>query len=187
MADGSFTGLRLSGLRGPRWHLRLAHDERAPLRPLRSAGLRQPLPAHARPSGAADVSLATAGEADGRGPRRGPRLDLSGLASRATPGATGRTGGGPSRAARPRRRAATGAARRALRELQRAQGPEPAAKVTGCQAGGRYTMPSRFAGDSSPVLPENSSSSVSVQTRRGRLRAVRGGSGIVAHRPEAGS
>ena len=84
MVDGSLTRLRLSGLRAPHRRLRLAHDERAPLRPLRSPGLRQPLPAHARPSGAADVGLATAGEADGRGPRRGPRLDAvrAGIASR---------------------------------------------------------------------------------------------------------
>ena len=56
VVDGSLTGLRLSGLRGTRRRLRLAHDERAPLRPLRPPGLRQPLPAHARPSGPADVA-----------------------------------------------------------------------------------------------------------------------------------
>ena len=73
--------------------------------------------------------LAPAGEADGRGPRRGPRLALPGLASRAAPGATRRARGRPSGAARPRWRAAAGAARRPLRELQRAQGVEPAAAV----------------------------------------------------------
>jgi hypothetical protein len=79
--DDSLAGLRLSGLRGPRRVLRLADEQRATLRPLRPAGLRQPLPADTRPSGAADVSLATAGEADGRGARGSLRLGLSWLAS----------------------------------------------------------------------------------------------------------
>ena len=130
---GTLTGLRLSRLRAPRWHLRLADHERAALRPLRTPGLRQPLPAHARPSGAAHVGLATAGEADRRGPRRGPRLDLSWLAPRTACGATRRARCRPSGAARPRRRAAAGSARRPLRELQRAQGVEPAAAVRRAQ------------------------------------------------------
>ena len=111
-------------------HLRLADDERAPLRPLRPPGLRQPLPAHARPPGPADLGLATAGEADGRGLGRAPRLDLPGLASPAAPGATRRARGRPSRAARPRWRAAAGSAGRPLLELQRAEGPEPAAALS---------------------------------------------------------
>ena len=77
-----------------------------------------------------DVGLATTGEADGRGTRRGPRLALPRLASRAARGATRRARGRPSGAARPRWRAAAGAARRALRELQRAQGAESAAAVS---------------------------------------------------------
>jgi hypothetical protein len=56
--NGPFPRLRLSRLRAPRCHLWLADDERALLRPLRPAGLRQPLPADARPPGAADVGLA---------------------------------------------------------------------------------------------------------------------------------
>ena len=36
--DGALTGLRLSRLREPRWHLWLADDERAPLRPLGRPG-----------------------------------------------------------------------------------------------------------------------------------------------------
>jgi hypothetical protein len=129
MVDGSLPGLCLSGLRGPRWHLRLAHDERAALRPLRPPGLRQPLPAHPRPPRPALQRLATAGEADRREPRRDPRLGLPRLASRAAPGATRRTRCRPSGAARPRWRAATRPPWCALRELQRAQGPEPAAAV----------------------------------------------------------
>jgi hypothetical protein len=129
MVDGSLTGLCLSGLRGPHQRLRLAHDERAALRPLRSPGLRQPLPADTRPPDPADERLAMAGEADGRGARRGPRLDLSWLASRGARRATRRARGRPSGAARPRRRAATGAAWCSLRELQRAQGLGPAAAV----------------------------------------------------------
>ena len=62
--------------------------------------------------------------------RRGPRLDLPRLASRATPGPTWRARSRSSRAAGPRWRAAAGAARRPLLELQRAQGPEPAAALT---------------------------------------------------------
>ncbi len=58
MVDGTLSGLRLSGLRAPRWRLRLAHDERVTLRPLRPPGLRQPLPAHTRPPGQADERLA---------------------------------------------------------------------------------------------------------------------------------
>ena len=45
---------------------------------------------------AADVGLASAGEADRRGPRRGPWLALPGLASRAASGATRRARGRPS-------------------------------------------------------------------------------------------
>ena len=55
----------------------------------------------------------------------------AGLASRGAPGPTRRAHGRPSGAARPRWRAAAGAARCALRELQRAQGVEPAAAVMG--------------------------------------------------------
>ena len=76
MVDGSLTRLRLSGLRAPRRRLRLAHDERAALRPLRPSGLRQPLPAHARPSGAADAA-----------PGDGWRSGRSRPTSRATAGA----------------------------------------------------------------------------------------------------
>ena len=75
-------------------------------------------------------AVATAGEADGRGLGRASRLDLSGLASPAAPGATRRARGRPSGAARPRWRAAAGSAGRPLLELQRAQGPEPAAAVS---------------------------------------------------------
>ena len=60
---------------------------------------------------------------------------LSRLASRAAPGATRRARGRPSGAARPRWRAAAGAARRPLRELQRAEGVEPAAAVSRCTHG----------------------------------------------------
>jgi hypothetical protein len=81
----SFPRLCPSGLRGPRWRLRLADDERAPLQPLRSSWFRQPLPPHARPSGATEVGLATAGEADRRGPYRGPRLALPGWHREAHP------------------------------------------------------------------------------------------------------
>ena len=88
MVDGSRTCLCLSGLRGPRWRLWLAHEERAALRSLWPPGLRQPLPAYARPPDPKDVSLATAGEADGRGPRGAPWLALPGLASRTTSGPT---------------------------------------------------------------------------------------------------
>ena len=69
MRHATLTRLRLSRLRRPRWRLRLAHDERAPLRSLRATGLRQPLPAHPRPPDPADVGLATTGAADGRGLR----------------------------------------------------------------------------------------------------------------------
>ena len=127
--DGTLPRLRLSGLRASHRRLRLAHDERAPLRPLRSPGLRQPLPPHTRPSDPADVSLATTGEAYGRDSRRTSRLGLSWLASRATSGPTRRTRSRPSGAARARWRAFAGAPWRALRELQRAQGALPAAAV----------------------------------------------------------
>ena len=125
--DGALTRLRLSGLRGSSRHLRLADDERAPLRSLRSSWLREPLPEDARPSHATHVGLGSPGEADGRSPRRGPRLALSGLASRVARRPTRRARRGPSGAARSRRRAAAGSARRALFELQRAEGAEPAA------------------------------------------------------------
>ena len=59
-----------------------------------------------------------------------PRLDLPGLASRGAPGATRRARGRPSRAARPRWRAAAGSAGRPLLELQRAEGAEPAAALS---------------------------------------------------------
>jgi hypothetical protein len=129
MVDDSCTSLRLSGLRASRWRLRLADDERASMRPLRTSGLREPLPPDTRPPHSADSCLATAGEADRRDPRRGPRLALPWLASRAAPGPTRRAGGRPSRAARPRGRAAARATGRALSELQRAQGVEPTAAL----------------------------------------------------------
>ena len=129
MTDGTITGLCLPGLRAPHRFLRLADDERAPLRSLRPAGVRQPLPQDARPSGATDLGVATTGEADGRGPRRTPRLDLPRLASRATSGPTRQARGRPSGAARPRWRAAAGTARRPLLKLLCAQGPEPAEEV----------------------------------------------------------
>jgi hypothetical protein len=127
--DGALTGLRVSGLRDPRRVMWLAHDERASVRPLRPAGLREPLPAHTRPSGPADHSLATAGEANGRGLGRGPRLELSGLAPPGAPGATRRASGRPSGAARPGRRTDARSAWRPLRELQRAEGAESAAAL----------------------------------------------------------
>ena len=92
--------------------------------------------ADSRPPDPADVGLATAGEADGRGPCRPPWLALSGLAPRAARRATRRARGRPSGAARPRWRATAGKARRPLRELQRAQGIESAAAVRrGADAG----------------------------------------------------
>jgi hypothetical protein len=133
MVDGPLPRLCLPWLRGPHRHLRLAHDERAALRPVWPTGLREPLPPHTRPPDPEDVRLATAGEADGRGPRRGPRLALPRLASPAASGNTRRARGRPSGAARPRWRAAAGAARRPLRELQRAEGSESAAALSvGC-------------------------------------------------------
>ena len=81
MVDGSLKGLCLSGLRTAHGRLRLAHDERAALRPLRPTRLREPLPTNDGPSGAADVGVAPVGEADRRGSRRPSRLDLSRLAS----------------------------------------------------------------------------------------------------------
>jgi hypothetical protein len=130
MVDGSLAGLRLSGLRDPHGRLRLADDQRASLRPLRPSGLRQPLPAHARPPDPADLGLATAGEADGGSPRRAPRLDLSGLAPRAASGPARRARGRPPRAAHLRRGAATGSAERPMFQLQRAEGVESAATLT---------------------------------------------------------
>ena len=129
MVDGSLPRLCLPGLRAPRRRLRLAHDERASLRPLWPTRLRQPLPAHARPSDPADERLATPREADGRGARRPVRLALPRLAPRAALGPTRRAHGRPSGGARPRWRAAARSARRAVLDLQRAQGLEPAAAV----------------------------------------------------------
>ena len=129
--DGSLTRLRLSGLRAPRRRLWLADDERAPLRPLRPFRHRQPLPAHARPPDPTDVRVAAAGEADDRGPCRGPRLALSGLASRAASCPTWRARSRPSGAARPRGRPTASPAWRPLLELQRAEGLEPAAAARG--------------------------------------------------------
>jgi hypothetical protein len=122
--------LCLSRLRDPRRVLRLADDERATLRPLRSSGLRQPLPKDARPSRAADLGLAPAGEADGRGPCGAPWLELPGLASRGASCTTRRARGRPSGATRPRWRASAASPRRAVPELQRTQGVEPAAEVS---------------------------------------------------------
>ena len=110
------------------------------------------------------VSLATAGEADGRGLGRAPRLDLPGLASRAACGPTRRARSRPSRAARPRWRAAAGSARRALRELQRAEGAESAATVSL-----RYA----HCGDIRPG--EYRHRDHASRTRRGATRASRPG------------
>lgn len=129
MVDGSLTRLRLPGLRCPHWRLRLADDERATLRSLRPSRLREPLPPHARPPDPKDVRLATTGEADGRGACRPSRLDVSWLASRPAPGATRRARSRPSGPTRPRGRTAARPARRPLRELQRAEGLEPAAAL----------------------------------------------------------
>jgi hypothetical protein len=129
MVDGSLTRLRLSRLRAPRCHLWLADDERAALRPLWPPGLRQSLPAHAGPSGAADVGLATAGGAHGRGLGGSARLGLSWLAPGTALRAARRPDGRPSRAAGSRWRAAAGPARRPMRELQRSQGVESAAAL----------------------------------------------------------
>jgi hypothetical protein len=58
------------------------------------------------------------------------RPGMSRLAPGATPGATRRVGGRPPGATRPRRRAAASSARRALCELQHAEGAESATAVS---------------------------------------------------------
>ena len=147
MVDATLPRLCLSGLQAPHRRLRLAHDERAPLRPLRPPELRQPLPAHTRPPGPTQQRMAAPGEADGRGPRGGPRLALPGLASRTASGAARRARGRPSGAARPRGRAAASTARCPLRELQRAQGPEPAAALRRALAWGTHMAQTWAPGD----------------------------------------
>jgi hypothetical protein len=91
---------------------------------------RLPLPgADACPFDPANVGLETPGEADGRGLGGAARLDLSRLAIPGARRATGRPSSRPSRAARPRWRAAARGGGCPLLELQRAEGAERAAAL----------------------------------------------------------